>query len=66
MAEDDFIYWNDILEDYRNGRSENKKCPFCYEGDVIFSKRDRVTRAACLKCGHFIEGRFSDDDVADA
>ena len=62
VAEDDFIYWQDILEAVQAGRTSNLKCPFCYEGDVTISKLDRVTHIECMRCHHFIEGRYSDSD----
>lgn len=62
-GEDDFIYWQDTLEAVQAQRSPGK-CPFCYEGDIFVSKRERVTRLECAKCHHFIEGRFTDEDVA--
>lgn len=61
MGEDDIIYWQDALEAVLAGRTEEIKCPFCYEGTVEVTKQERTTRLACRACKHFIEGRFSED-----
>ena len=62
MSEDDVIYWQDVLESVLGGRVSNLKCPFCYEGDVTVTKKERVTLVKCGKCGQFIEGKFSNED----
>lgn len=58
VSEDDFIYWQDALEQVQAGRTENIKCPFCEEGVIAVTQEDRQTRLECRKCRHFIEGRF--------
>lgn len=67
MAEDDEIYWQDTLEAVLAGRTTGLKCPFCYVGNIIVTKRERATMVRCDEdgCGHYIEGRFSHDDVAE-
>ncbi len=67
MSEDDIIYWQDVLESVQAGRTANLKCPFCQQGDIEVRKRERVTIVRCTAkgCGHFIEGRFSAEDVAE-
>jgi hypothetical protein len=66
VSEDDIIYWQDVLENVQAGRTAGLKCPFCYHGSIQVSKRERVTTVQCenASCRHYIEGRFSDDDVA--
>lgn len=65
MAEDDFIYWQDVLELVQAQKTSNLKCPFCYTGTVLVTKKERATRLECASCHHYIEGRFRDEDVAD-
>jgi len=68
LGEDDFIYWQDILDAIEGGKSTSGlKCPFCYEGNILVTKKERGTLVQCdrPKCGHYIEGRFRSEDVAD-
>lgn len=60
VTEDDIIYWQDVLESVRAGRTDNLKCPFCYEGTITVAQRAQLTRLECTRCRHFLEGRFSD------
>ena len=62
MNEDDHIYWQDNLESVLAGRTSDLKCPFCYEGRVEVTKQERKTLLKCQRCGHFIEGRFGNDE----
>jgi hypothetical protein len=62
MGEDDFIYWQDALELVQSGRPNEIKCPFCHDGDVKVTQRERTTRLQCTRCGQFIEGRFSNEE----
>lgn len=66
MHDDDFIYWQDTFDAIEAGRTSGLKCPFCYEGNVIVTKKERATRIECDKCHHYVEGRFKSEDVADA
>lgn len=67
VSEDDIIYWQDVLELVQAGKTANLKCPFCQGDTLTVTKRERVTSVQCTakKCGHFIEGRFSAEDVAE-
>lgn len=62
MNEDDHIYWQDTLESVLAGRASGLLCPFCYDGKIEVTKQERKTNVKCLKCGHFIEGRFGNDE----
>ncbi|MSP60162.1 MAG: hypothetical protein EXR72_07435 [Myxococcales bacterium] len=65
MSEDDVIYWQDALEAVMAGRPKDIKCPFCQEGIIAVTRRERVTRLECAKCHHYIEGRFPSDDIGE-
>ena len=65
---DEEIYWQDVLDDIRSGRTGALKCPFCQLQTLAVSKRERVTQVACQNkaCRHFIEVGFGEqpDDEA--
>lgn len=61
LSEDDIIYWQDILESVAVGKTDGHTCPFCYQGVIAVTKKERTTRLECQKCHHFIEGRFPDE-----
>ena len=65
--EDDIIFWQDVLESVQAGRAANLKCPFCQKESIEVTKRERVTsvKRTAKGCGHYIEGRFSAEDVAE-
>ena len=63
MSEDDFIYWQDVLDMIMGGKTSELKCPFCYTGAIDVTQRERVTRVECRHCHHFIEGRFTEEDA---
>lgn len=70
MDEDDFLYWQDTLEAVQAGRTGNLECPFCHQHTLKVSRPEpgqRLTRVACQnnECRHYIEGRFSAEDVAE-
>ncbi len=67
VSEDDIIYWQDVLELVQAGKASNLKCPFCQGDTLTVTKRERVTIVRCTAktCGHFIEGRFSAEDLAE-
>ena len=67
MNEDDFIYWQDVLEAVQAGRTGGVKCPFCYQESLSVVREDRKTRIQCAtrNCRNFIEGRFSAEDVSE-
>lgn len=61
MSEDDFIYWQDVLDDIAAGRTAQLRCPFCQAEPLkVETKQGGVTRIECGKCRHYIEGRFPD------
>ena len=67
MSEDDFIYWQDVLDDVAAGKTAQLRCPFCQaEALKLESKPGGVTRIECGKCRHYIEGRFPDAAGGDA
>lgn len=61
-SEDDIIYWQDILDLVIAERTSNMTCPFCQQASLEVTKRERVTRVACLNktCRRYIEGSFGD------
>jgi hypothetical protein len=59
MAEDDFIYWQDVLEDVQAGKTSALRCPFCQTAGLKIEEKQNLTRVECGSCHHFIEGRFS-------
>jgi len=67
VSEDDIIYWQDVLELVLAKKTTNLKCPFCQADSLTVTKRERVTQVRCTAkgCGHYIEGRFPEDDVAE-
>jgi hypothetical protein len=58
MGEDDFIYWQDVLEDIAAGKLSALRCPFCQQGGLKVEQKGMMTRVECTACRHFIEGRF--------
>lgn len=58
MGEDDFIYWQDVLDDIAAGKTSALVCPFCRAPALKVEQRGPVTRVECGACRHFIEGRF--------
>ncbi len=59
MGEDDFIYWQDVLEDIAAGKLSALVCPFCNHRPLLIEEVDQSTRISCSKCGKFIQGRFT-------
>ena len=62
MNEDDHIYWQDTLESVLAGHNSKLECPFCYKKTIEVTKQERKTTVKCQNCGHFIEGRFGNDE----
>jgi hypothetical protein len=61
MGEDDFIYWQDVLEDIAAGKLSTLRCPFCQAPGLKVQQTGpggSMTRVECGACRHFIEGRF--------
>ncbi len=58
MGEDDFIYWQDVLDDIAAGRRDALRCPFCQATGLRIDQQAAKTRIECPACRHFIEGRF--------
>jgi hypothetical protein len=59
MGEDDFIYWQDVLDDIAAGRRASLACPFCQAvGLKVDTKPTGLVRIDCPACKHYIEGRF--------
>jgi len=62
LNEDDIIYWQDVLDAVRAGRTSGLKCPFCYHGHIQVSQTEKASfRIQCENptCRHYIEGSFS-------
>ncbi len=62
MSEDDFIYWQDVLDDIAAGRKTPLRCPFCQTDGLQVTRKGLATRIECPACRHFIEGKFPDSD----
>ena len=58
MGEDDFIYWQDVLDDIAAGKRSALRCPFCQAVGVKVEPKGPLHRIECPACKHFIEGRF--------
>jgi hypothetical protein len=58
MGEDDFIYWQDVLDDLAAGRRDRLVCPFCQAPGLKVEERGAGLRIECGACRHYIEGRF--------
>ncbi len=61
MGEDDFIYWQDVLDDIAAGRRDKLRCPFCQAGGLRVDQKGAGVRIECTACRHYIEGRFPTD-----
>lgn len=61
MGEDDFIYWQDVLDEIAAGRRAQLRCPFCQTAGLRIEEKGQHTRIECSSCRHFIEGRFPID-----
>ena len=64
MGEDDFIYWQDVLDDVAAGRRAQLRCPFCQAPGLRLEEKGALLRIECPACRHFIEGRFPIDPSA--
>ena len=62
MSDDDFIYWQDVLDDLAAGRKTPLRCPFCQTEGLTVTSKGVGTRIECSSCRHFIEGRFPNRD----
>jgi len=60
VSEDDFIYWQDVLDDVAAGKTSQLRCPFCQAESLKIEAKQNLTRIECTKCRHYIEGRFPD------
>ena len=58
MSEDDFIYWQDVLDEVAAGRTAQLRCPFCQKDGLRLEEKGVGVRLECPACRHFIEGRF--------
>lgn len=58
MSEDDFIYWQDVLDDVASGKTAQLRCPFCQTIGVTVKETPAGLRIECPSCRHYIEGRF--------
>ena len=56
MSEDDIILLQDVLDLVASGKTSNLVCPFCQQGKIEITQRERVTRLHCPSCRRFIEG----------
>jgi len=61
MGEDDFIYWQDVLDDIAAGRRDKLRCPFCQAAGLRIEQKGPGVRIDCPACRHYIEGRFPID-----
>jgi hypothetical protein len=68
VAEDDIIYWQDVLESVLANRTTGLKCPFCYEESIFVERTELKTVVKCVnkECRHFIEGKFGPGQVEEA
>lgn len=66
MGEDDFIYWQDVLDEIAAGRRAQLRCPFCQTGGLRVSEAGATLRIECGSCRHFIEGRFPTGDAGES
>lgn len=64
VSDDDFIYWQDVLDDIAAGRKAPLRCPFCQAEGLKITQKGAVTRIECTACRHFIEGKFPDAEGA--
>jgi len=66
MGDDDFIYWQDVLDEIAAGRRAQLRCPFCQTAGLAITEKGpgTTTRIECASCRHFIEGRFPIDPTA--
>jgi hypothetical protein len=60
VSEEDIVYWQDLLDLIAAGRMGDLICPFCKQGQVLVTQRQRVTRLECPVCRRFIEGQFQE------
>jgi hypothetical protein len=61
--EEDFILWQDVLDNIAAGRPGGQVCPFCRTGklDVVTGERGRVS-VSCPNCKKFIEGSIGSEE----
>lgn len=59
MDEEDIIKWQDTLDLILAGRGEGLKCPFCEQGTIQVTQKERVTHIECPSCRRFVDGSFT-------
>ena len=65
MGEDDFIYWQDVLDEIAAGRRDKLRCPFCQGQGLKIEQKGPGVRIECGACRHYIEGRFPIDPTSE-
>jgi hypothetical protein len=61
--EEEFILWQDILDEVAAGRTAGHACPFCRQGPLLVEQGDRGrVRIVCPNCKKFIEGAVGSDE----
>ena len=54
--EEDFLLWQDILDEIAAGRQAGHVCPFCAGAEIQIEQEGKRVRVFCPKCRKFVEG----------